>query len=268
MGSEGYPVCCRTVLPVLMLIMALLVSCARIPPQLVGDPVSRGVSEGLMQGWYDISARIVSVQGLAKVKVHSPDESLNGTQVILAEKPDRLRAETLSPFGTPLLLLSVDGEDLGVSLPSRNLYYTGTATPENLGRFVNIPLSLPALVSVLLYQPPVILASSEEAFELAEGGWLLVRYGVPGRQELTFSHDRQLVGVSYFDQDEPVLKIDYGQFTEQGGGFPQYFGIELSGQKITASLEFSDLEINGKLPPGIFQLLPPPGSTIIPLDHE
>ena len=259
---------CRYLLFILLLTTVLLTSCAPVRPKLVGDQVSQVFVNGLMQEWSEKSARVTSVQGLAKVKVHSPDTKLNGTQVILAEKPDRLRAETLSPFGSPILLLAADGEKLGVLLPSRNLYYTGVASPANLGRFIRIPLRLADLVSVLLYQPPMIDAWSEEGFELVEGGWLLIRSGSLRHQELTFNGERQLVELSYFDRDKLLLKITFGKFAEAGDRFPLFFGIELPEQETTASLEFSDPELNGQLKSGIFQLAPPAGVTIISLDEE
>lgn len=268
MSCKGCPVYFRLTLIALLLPMILLASCAPIQQKLVGDPVNQDFADGLLQEWSNRSTRVNSMQGLAKVKVHTPEDSMAGSQVILAEKPNRLRAETLSPFGSPILLLTVDGEDLGVSLPSRKLFYRGAATPENISRFVRIPLSLPALVTVLLYQPPMMDALREEAFELGEKGWLLVRYGTPVRQEIIFNIDRQLVEVSYFDQDKLLLKIDYGQFAEEGDRFPHYFGIELPRQKTTASLEFSDLETNVELRPGIFQLTPPPGSKVVSFDER
>ena len=257
---------CRYLLYTLLLSAVLLSSCAPLRPSLVGDQVSQDFAKGLLQEWSENSLPVTSVQGLAKVKVDTPEKSLNGTQVILAEKPNRLRAETLSPFGSPLLLLTADGETLRVSLPSRNVFYTGEATPANLGRFVRIPLRLTDLVSVLLYQPPIIDSLREEAFELQEGGWLLIRYHSKRRQELTFNNTRQLVEVSYYDRDELFLKIDYGDFADEGDPFPQLVGIELPRQTTTASLEFSDLETNGTLRPGIFQLAAPATATVISLD--
>lgn len=248
-------------------LLALLAACAPVRPKQIGEQVSQSFATGLMQEWSESSARVSTVKGLARVKVRTPDNTMNGTQVILAEKPNRLRAETLSPFGSPLLLLAADGDTLGVLLPSRNLYYTGAATPENLGRFVRIPLRPDDLVRVLLYQPPMINAWSEEAFELQEGGWLLVRNGTPHRQELIFNPLRQLVEVNYFDRDNLLLKISYERFAEEGLSFPHFFRIEIPEQQTTASLEFSDLETNGVLRPGIFQLTPPAGVTVISLDE-
>ena len=259
---------CRYQLFATLLIIVLLAACAPARPKLVGDRMSQGFTDELMREWAERSAQIFSVQGLAKVKVSTPENSLNGTQVILAEKPDRMRAETLSPFGSPLLLLAADGENLGVLLPSQNLYYTGIASPANLGRFVRIPLQLSDLVSVLLYQPPIVKAWSVETFALQDGGWLLVRTGSLRRQELTFNHARQLVEVGYFDRDKLLLKITYGKFSEKEGGFPLLFGIDLPGQETMATLEFSDPETNGSLRPGIFQLTPPDGVTTVFLDEE
>ena len=206
-NCKGRSVYCRFSLFALFLTITITASCAPVRPKLVGEPVSRSFADELIREWSESSARVSSVQGLAKVKVHTPEKSLNGTQVILAEKPNRLRAETLSPFGSPLLLLAADGENLGVSLPSRNILYTGQATSANLGRFIRIPLRLPDLISVLLYQPPMIDSLREKAFELQEGGWLLVHYRSQRRQELTFNNARQLVEVRYYDRDKLFLKI-------------------------------------------------------------
>ena len=255
-----------SLLHTLILASLLLASCAPLPTRQVAEPISQSLAGELMQVWYDNSSHVDSVQGLAKVKVHTPEKTLNGTQVILAEKPNRLRAETLSPFGSPLLLLAADGENLGVLLPGQNLFYTGAATPANLGRFVRIPLQLKDLVSLLLYQPPLIKARTEEAFKLLDEGWLLVRYNSQRRQELTFNNDRQLVDVSYYDKNELFLQLSYGNFAEEGERFPRRFGIELPEEQITASLKFSDLETNGTLRPDIFQLTPASGARIVSLD--
>lgn len=257
----------RSLLSLLLLILALLVSCAPIPQKLVGEPMSQKFSNALVREWSQTSVQVVSVQGLAKVKVRTADDSLNGTQVILAGMTDRLRAETLSPFGTPLLLFASNGGALSVSLPSRNLFYTGAATVENIGRFVRIPLQMTDLVALLLYQPPLINAQSEEAFALNGDAWLVVRNGTQGRQELIFNQARQLTQVSYFDQDKLLMQISYGHFSDEGRAFPRFLNIELPEQKTTATLEFSELQVNGPLRPGIFRMSPPVGATLVSLDE-
>lgn len=248
--------------------ITLLSACVPVPARMTGEQVSQSFADGLLQEWLDNSARFTSIQGLAKVRVRGPEKSLSGTQVIIAEKSDHLRAETLSPFGSPLLLLAADGDKLGVLLTAQNLYYTGTATPENLRRFIRIPLRLADLVSILLYQPPLINVKSAAAFQLEEGGWMLLCTAPPRRQELIFSPSRQLVEVRYFAQDNLFLKIAYGEFMEERDYFPSVFEIDLPEQQTTASLEFADPSINGELRPDIFQMTPPTGATVITLDDE
>ena len=246
-----------------LLTFLLLSSCAPLRTRPIVAPVNRTFAEELIQEWSSTVVRFTSLQGLAKVRVQAPLNSLNGTQVLIVEKPDHLRAETLSPFGAPLLLLTADGARLGVSVPSQNVYYTGAATAENLGTFVNLPLRPADLVMVLLYQPPLLKSWKEEAFSLQEGGWLLVRHGTLRRQELVFNPLRQLTEVSYFDQNERVLQINYAQFPAQGETFPHMMSLIVPDRHATISLEFSDLETNAELRPGLFHLTPPPGARVV-----
>lgn len=268
MSCKGGPVSRCSPIFLTFIIAVLLTSCTQVRPKAVGEQMSQDFAAGLMRAWSEKSINVNSIQGLAKVKVRTPEKTLHGTQVLLAEKPDRLRAETLSPFGSPLLLLAADGKNLGVLLPSQNIYYTGAATAENLSRFVRLPLQVSDLISVLLYQPPLISALRETAFKLLEGGWLMVRSGKLRRQELIFNNDQQLVEVNYYDRDTLLMKVTYSQFDQDEGRFPLHFGIDLPEQEITASLEFSEPETNGTLRPGIFKLTPPPGVTIVSLDRD
>jgi outer membrane lipoprotein-sorting protein len=246
-----------------LLLSVLLSACAPVGQKIVGEPVTQAFADGLIREWSEAAAKVTSVQGLAKVKVFTRGKSLNGTQVLLAEKPDSLRAEVLSPFGSPLMLMAAESGEMSVSLPSQNLYYTGAATPDNLALFVNIPLRLTDLVSVLLYQPPLIDAWREDAFSLQEGGWIVVRRGAIRRQELVFNQQRQLVEVSYFKENDLFIKISYSQFPEQGEAFPHSFSIDLPEKQANVSLKFSDLETNGMLQTGVFQLPPPPGAKVV-----
>ncbi len=258
----------KSLFNLLMFLAMLLSACAPLQSKFSGTAVNDEVGQSLLQGWQEHSALVHSVQGLAKVKVRTEEGSRSGTQVILAEQPGHLRAETLSPFGTPLLTLAANSERLSVLMPTQNRYYTGKASAENLGRFARIPLRLEDLVSVLLYQAPLIIAHAEETFALDRGGWLLIRSNANHRQELEFDSDRNLEEVRYFDSDELFLKISYARFDDQEPRFPSAFGIEIPKLQTTASLEFSELSTNREFLPGIFELKPPAGVTVIALDPE
>ena len=245
-----------------VLFVLLLSSCAPVRPDL-GKPVSQSFADGLKQEWHNNTALISSVQGLAEVKVKAPMTSINGVQVVIAEKPDKLRAETLSPFGTPLVTLTTADGQLGVLLAAQNIYYTGAASPENLEQFVHIPLDVPDLVSLLLYQPPLIEAWKEEAFNLKDGGWLLVRHGTLQRQELVFDQGRHLVEVAYFKDNNLMVRAAYAKFSEQGALYPTLLTLEIPEKYATVSLDFSDVVTNGQLQPGVFEVRAPVGAKVV-----
>jgi len=240
----------------------LTASCAPIRPKL-GEPVSHAVASALLQDWQDAVSDVSSIQGLASVRVKAPMTSVNGTQVILAEKPDKLRAETLSPFGVPLLTLATEAGQLNVLLPAQNLYYTGAANPQNLDLFVHLPLPVADLVGILLYQPPLMEAWKEEAFALQQGGWLLVRHGTLRRQELVFDPSQRLVAASFYEDNDLLIKVEYSQFTASPPGYPTLLTLNLPGKYATIRLEFSDLDTKSQPRPGVFDVRPPAGVKIV-----
>lgn len=267
MTFKPFPVYSGYILLALSLVVPLLSSCAVQRHSVVGSSLQPSFTADLVAGLSEQSAQVDSVQGLARFKMTSVENSMIGSQVLLVEKPDRFRVETLSLFGSPLLLLAADGDNLRVLLPSYNRYYTGLATAENLSHFVPIPLKLNDLVSVLLYQPPLINASQQESFALEKGGWLLVRRDATLRQELVFNDERHLVEVAYLENDSLFLQVNYGQFAQAPVRFPHLFEIKLPARETTIRIEFSDLEANGKLRPGVFRIDPPSGVTILSLDE-
>lgn len=252
----------RIYLSILFIPFLFLAACAPLRPEL-GPPVSSDFADQLMQESYDKAVSIRSIQGLATVKLEAPLNNINATQVLLAELPDRLRAETLSPFGVPLLLLVADGNEMGALLPAQNLYYQGAATPKNLGTFVNMPLELSDLVHILLYQPPMIDAWSKEAFKLKDGGWLVIRHGSLERQEVIFNAMRELIEVSYYEDNDLFLKVHYSQFSGSDSFYPKSLTLEIPEKYATVSLEFSDVKTNGQIRPELFKVRPPASARVV-----
>ena len=247
---------------VLAFVIFSLSACAPVRPDL-GPPVSSDFADDLLRHWQADVQGLKSIKGLARLKLEAPLNNVNANQVLLVEQPDRLRAETLSPFGVPLLLLVADGEKMGAFLPAQNLYYQGSSTPENLGTFVNLPLELSDLVGILLYQPQMIVAREKEAFTLKDGGWLLIRRGTLERQELVFNAMQQLIEVSYYKDNDLFLKAHYGQFSASDSTYPRQLTLDIPAKYAKITLEFSDLETNGKIRPDLFKLTPPAGARVV-----
>ena len=250
-----------------LILLFLLTACA--PKSQPGwSPVDRAEGQSLLKKWSALSEEVSSVQGMARAKVSSPQQSGGGTQVVLAELPDHFRAETLSPFGTPLLLLAANGSELGVLMPTQNLFYAGQASPENLARFTRMPLKPEDLVKLLLYRPPLITEKVAATYQLSEGGWLVELRNPARSQQLWFNAERQLTGVEYFDRDQLFLKVSYRRIGEQVSGFPAEYEIELPEFETTAFLRFNEQAVNREFLPGIFRLKAPAGARVVDLDSQ
>jgi len=262
-------------LPVMRLLLAAaalalwwsLAGCARLPVYQPAIASTEEVGRGLLHEWLAASGRHERLQGVAKVRVQTAERTVNATQVLLVEKPDRLRAEALSPFGTPLLVMASDGAELGVFLPGDNLFYRGRATPENLGRFTRLPLHPADLVNILLARPPVIAHQRLATFLLPEGGWRVELTAGARGQQLVFDASRRLREVRYLQGGELQLQLAYGEPAPEAQGFPRRIDLDLPRQQIRASLVFEELATDRDLQPGIFTLAPPAGATIVRIDE-
>lgn len=245
----------------------LAAGCATLPPVTAkAVPASPEAARILLEEWADRAARRESLQGLAKVRIETPQRTLNGRQVLVAVAPDRLRAETLSPFGTPLLVLAASGAELAVSLPGERLYYHGAASVENLGRFTRLPLRLTDLVDILLGRPPLPSAAQLRAYLLDDGGWRIETLAGGRRQSLRFDRQRRLAEVSYFAGDELQLQLIYGDYAAEPPELPGRLELSLPLQQTRATLVFTELEAGA--PAGqLFTLPPPPGARSIALDE-
>jgi len=200
-----------------------------------------------------------SLDGTARVRLESDGKSYTVTQLLLAEKPDRLRLDLLSPFGQPLLQLATDGRQLTALLPPDAVFYLGEASDRNLQRFTRLPLQLPDLIALILYQVPLIAYDDESVTPLGNG-LVLELSGREGlRQVLRFDHERRLVEASYYCAEELQLRLLYDDFDDGPPPFPRAIRFEMPAQKSSASLRFSELILNPELPEGRFRLNPPVG---------
>lgn len=245
----------------------LLPGCATLPADQSRRAVADDAAQTLFAELLRRGEQGRTLRGVAKVRVRTPEQTANGTQVLLAEAPGRLRAETLSPFGVPLLVMTANDTELAVLIPGDNRFYRGRATAENLGRFTRLPLRPTDLVGILLHRPPLLAYRGIEAFELASGGWLVNLETGQRRQELLFDAGRRLIEVRYLTGEELQLRVVYGDFGAEPQGRARRIDLELPLQRIVAGLVFSELEMDKPLSGELFTLHPPEGAEITELDE-
>jgi len=249
----------------LLLLTLLLAACAPRPLPPVGVPPT--TEEVLLERLAESATAFGSLEGIAKLKIETAERSQTVTEVLIAEKPDRLRLETLNPFGfgQPLLTMATDGRQIDVFVPGEGKLYRDEVTLENLQRMTRLPLQLTDLVHLLLYQVPVIGHERRTVSPLDGGEVLLTLHGGGGRrQELCFDPQLRLVGASYYRGEELLLKVRYGEFTGDSRPFPKAASLVMPATSTSATVAFSDVRTNVVIPAERFRLTPPPGVEVLP----
>jgi hypothetical protein len=234
----------------------LLSGCRPAVPPIARPPLT---SEALLMRLAANREAFHSLRGLASIRAEIDGRTNSARQVLLLEKPDRMRAEILGLFGQPALQVAVSEGRMAVHVISERRYLQGAATAGNLARFTHLPLGVDDLVRLALYDVPLI-PYGKSTLRADAQGYLLSLEGLrEDRQNLLFDEAGRLYGVEYFRGGDLLLRIDYERFAEQQGGFPKALSLDMPLRRTALSLVYSDLELNPDLAADRFTLTPPEG---------
>ncbi|MEZ4299620.1 MAG: hypothetical protein R3B70_32020 [Polyangiaceae bacterium] len=109
------------------------------------------------------------VQGQAKIDHLSKQGRIRGDLYLLAQNPDRVRFEVVSPFGPMLFLLTSDGREFRLLDVKNKQFLYGPPKACNLARMTQVPVPGHALVSLLRGEAPVLVHTAPEARIAWEG---------------------------------------------------------------------------------------------------
>jgi len=211
---------------------------------------------------------IRALRSEATIAVSSPERSGTARQFLIAARPDRLRIEVFSPFGTVFALTTADG-DLAAWVREENRVYRGDASPRNLSRWAGIDLAVADVVDVVLGGPPARRVESATVYpERATQRLRLRQETVDGAQVVAFAADTLLpAAIEELDADGVLLwRATFTGYREAGGvALATRIGIELPQAQQSVDITLSDPELNPALPATLFALPTPPGATIAPL---
>lgn len=166
-------------------------------------------------------------------------------------RPDRLRMEALSLLGT-VLVLTVDGDEVVGFHPREGTFYRGRASKKNLARYIQIPLELRDLTSLLMGVPPVMIEGPWESEDLriqrslSRGGSEVVTFdpamGIPiGWERVGSDGEVELSAVFSDFISTPV------------GPFPLMISLESYGsQEERFEIRYQEPEVNVALSASLF----------------
>ena len=236
-----------------------------LQPLSLGDPRPRQ----LLDDWVERASQRQRLRGLARLAVDRNDGSvqLRGKQLLVLERPARLRVEILGFLNQSLAVIATDGEGFEVYRAEDQSYEAGEVDEHLLWNEAGIDLSPEEAVAVLMGVPiseplpapanAVRDGDGRIRIDLADAQGVVV-------QRATFDPAGQLRAFEVLDDFGAVLwDAQFDEYRDVGGSpFAHSIGLDVRSGKTRAEISFRNVELNPDLPPDVFRLIrsirPPP----------
>jgi outer membrane lipoprotein-sorting protein len=210
-----------------------------------------------------------SLRALAHLRFRDGDDSNSSREAIIVARPDRLRVEVLSLFGS-VFVLTADGGTLTAYARQEGTVYQGQTSPENLWRYARIGLPVTDLVDLLLGTPP---ARSDRHAQVAfepSSGWIRLRQDIDDRSQVVWFSEAELpvAAEERRDNDAPLWHATFGDYEDHGGlAIATRIGVDMPAARRSVEVAFDDIDLNPTLDHSIFAFQTPPGSKVVYLDR-
>ena len=238
------------------------------------QPLSAGDSRPrqLLDDWVERSRQRQRLRGLARLTVDRKDGSLQlrGKQLVVLERPSRLRLEILGFLNQSLAVIATDGEGFEVYRAEDQSYRAGEVDERLLWNEAGIDLSPEEAVAVLLGVPiSEPLPAAANAVRDGDGRIRIDLADAQGTvlQRVTFDSAGRLRAFEVLDDSGAVLwAAQFAEYRDIGGSpFAHSIGLDVRSGMTRAEISFRKVELNPDLPPGLFRLFPagggdPPGT--------
>lgn len=254
--------------PLFLLMSLLLAGCPRPVVNFGVDGEAHSAAELLKRVELAESA-VTSLKGEARLGVNSPQGKGSVTLFAAVAHPGLMHLEQLDFFGKPQGVLVSDGTRFGLYDAQANTYFTGPASPQNLGRFLPVVMPPAELVAVLLGRAPRLQAESPElGFDASKGVYTL-----------TLAHGEAVQRLEVKPPEERVLKstvvglraydLLFSELEVRGAlTFPRRVRLEAASAKTTVELTWKDVTLNEAPDPTMFELEAPEGVPVVELDAQ
>jgi hypothetical protein len=232
---------------------------ATLRPLPAGDPRPRL----LLDAFDKATEARHSLRGRARIEVEgATGVQLAGRQILVAERPDRLRIEVLGLFDQSLAVLTTDGDRFELFRSSDLHFEEGELRPELLWEQAQFALRPEEAIPLLLGVPPPEPGLVPLRAEGAKDGTVRVSLATPGgseRRRLDFDAKGQLRRIEVLAPDgELEWSAGFSDYAPVGGiPFAHAIRLYVVAGDTLATIRLRDVELNPELPPGVWSVRPP-----------
>ncbi len=253
---------------ILVAALATAMACRTIPPAAVplapGDPRPAA----LLSAWERSAEERRSLRGRAKLSVDGASGGVHvrGKQVLVLERPARLRVEILGLLNQTLAVLVTDGERFELFRVEDRSFETGEVNPDLLWQEARIALTPGEAVELLLGAPradpslvPLAALGSDDGsirIHLADADGSV-------RRRMSFDAEGRLRWIEAVGDGEVEWRASFDRYELIGDTpFAHAISLDVAARRTHAEISLRDVELNPDLSPDIFRLrLPPLGGS-------
>lgn len=248
------------------LVVALLCASACATPPRPAVPLgSDDPRPAAFLAQWNVTARArKALRGRAHLVVDG-DVQVRGNQILVLERPARLRVEVLGFLNQTAAVIATDGERFEVLRTGDRSYDTGEVRPDLLWREAHLALTPSEAVELLLGGPT--LDPELEPMRAVEnvgddGEW--VRMDLVGadhrvRRRVAFDAAARLREFEVLDDDGAVRwRAQFDDYAAvDGASFAHSIVLDVAAGAAHVEISLRDVELNPDLPPGLFRIRPP-----------
>lgn len=245
-------------------LLFFLASC--LPPRLL--PPEKPDPKFLLDQLRIRAHKISGLKGWARVLITKQAQSLTSDHILFLRRPAWLRAETLSPLGTPQFYFVTDGGEMKIYHPGENKYYWGPANSQHISNLLPCSLSLVEMVSLFLGNPPLIVHDTATVYKSkSEYLWILeLQHSSSNRRQLLWIDPADLLirQVELY-AEELIYQMTFKEFQQiHKEIFPHIIQFVSANNKV--QVEYKEIFLNPPWEKNDFHLPIPRGAKIIYLE--
>ena len=190
------------------------------------------------------------VRAIGRMRISGPDGSGRVKQVIIAQRPRRLRLESLNFLGQTASVLVTDGENY--AFYDGKDVQRGDVSPDLLRDYAGLDVDPEEAVALLVASPRLPAGSPSAVFGRGAERVALYESG-----RVHFSPEGELIAIEALDPGGRVRwRAEYSRWREVAGGrYPYQIVFDFPMSQVRAELELQDVEVNPPLDKSLFSLL-------------
>ncbi len=231
-------------------------------------PVSLNV---IVDSLKERSKKTRDLRGVANLHIVSAKGSQRVKEVIAINGDSHIRLESLNIMGSPSLIMVSDGSIVTAYNVHENKFYRGMASPEIIARMTGIYLSPNDIINLITERHFAGYLNIENSgYEKGDGIYILkTRSGEGFYDEIQIEpFDLSPKTVKRYDSNGKVMRfITFSNYRKIGDYlFPFKINILLPSQKISMTIEYTDVELNAGVEESLFELVIPDDAEAVNLN--